>query len=303
MRPMLARTLGPKFDQFPCYVQPKLNGVRALAQMELITIGYNKRQVVFQSRDEKQWQPEVLEHLADELRSIGHILGNQILDGELYVHGWRLQRINGAVAVNRLEPNEDTKQIEFHVFDVVDPKRMFSERWFGVMHQIGSANLPHIKVVQIVMCNDREDCDQHFHYYTREGYEGIILRSDGPYEFGEHLGRAGTMTSYRSRTLWKHKQWEDGEFRCVDITQGEGKADIGIGALTLTSIDPIVVGNHCGKEFKGEIPTFKVGTGFDDFERIEFMKNPPIGKLVKVRYLYLTASGIPFNPSFLAVLD
>lgn len=290
MKPMLARTLGPKFDQFPCFVQPKLNGVRALYQQPCkSSFG------IFQSRDEKVWLDRVLRHLCDELEPLYETLGPLILDGELYVHGWRLQRINGAIAVNRLEPNNDTRQIEFHVFDVVDPKKRFSERWFDIYHKIWVANLPHVKAVATDIIANRLMLDQHFHHYTSKGYEGIMLRPDGPYEFGEHLGRGGTMTSYRSRTLWKHKQWEDGEFRCCGITQGEGKADIGIGALVLEK--------NLARELRDETDTFKVGTGLDDSDRIAFMQNPPIGKLVKVRYLELTKDGIPFNPSFLAVLD
>jgi hypothetical protein len=115
-----------------------------------------------------------------------------------------------------------------------------------------------------------------------------MLRPDGLYEFGEHMGRNGTQTSYRSKTLWKHKSWEDDEFRCIGYTYGEGKAEIGIGALVLRS-------NTTQK-------LFQVGTGFTDEDRIEFAQNPPIGKAVRVRYLCLTDEGKPFNPSFIAIL-
>ena len=296
MIPMLARTLGPKFNQFPCFVQPKLNGVRALYQQAVGGI--------FQSRDEKVWKENVLVHLEKELLSLESLDG-LILDGELYVHGWRLQRINGAVATNRKEPSEDTKNVEFHVFDVVDPNRSFSQRWFDLYHPLQMADLPHIKAVPTFQCLSRDELELHFHHYTRLGYEGIMLRPDGPYEFGEHMGRGGTMTQYRSKTLWKHKQWEDDEFRCVGVTQGEGKADIGVGALILTtytvnSKEEVIDIERLQHTLDS---TFKVGTGFTDEERIEFMKNPPIGKLVKVRYLCLTADGIPFNPSFLCVMS
>lgn len=290
MKPMLARTLGPKFNEFPCFVQPKLNGVRALFQQPI-----GKFFGSFQSRDEKIWRGNVLKHLNDELNTLQSVLMDTILDGELYVHGWRLQRINGAVAVNRHESIEDTKHVEFHVFDIVDPQRLFSTRWFEIYNTLKDANLLHIKAVPTAVCTARNELDLHFHHYVKHGYEGIMLRPDGPYEFGEHFSRRNTpeptLTTFRSRFLWKHKQWEDGEFVCRGVTQGEGKADIGIGALVLEFCCDCHVG------------TFKVGTGFTDEERVEFMKKPPIGKLVKVRYLNLTADGIPFNPSFLAVLS
>ena len=273
---MLARTKGPKYKQYPCYVQPKLNGIRALYQHGR-----------FQSRDEKFWLTNVLQHLYDELASIA--VGDLILDGELYVHGWKLQRINSAVAVNRLHPTEDTRHVNFYIFDVVDPSKSFSDRWFEVYHGLMSADLPHIRAVATTICHNENMVDWHFKLYGGEGYEGIMLRPDGPYEFGEHMARHGqNLTQFRSRYLWKHKHWEDGEFRCINVTDGEGKADIGIGALVCWT-------NGCGQ-------TFKVGTGFSDEERIEFKNNPPIGRDIKVRYLCLTNDGVPFNPSFQCVM-
>lgn len=291
MKPMLARTVGPKFNHFPCYVQPKLNGVRALFQRT-----GNAYNGTFQSRDEKIWVDSVLHHLLIELYSIKDIVKDFVLDGELYVHGWKLQRINGAIAINRKEPRKDTHEVCFHIFDVVSGTQKFSERYLDLMNNIQAARLPHIKAVPTAFASNRREFDQLFHHWTAQGYEGIMGRVDAPYEYGEHWSnRSDAMTEYRSKTLWKHKQWEDREFVCVGVTQGEGKADIGIGALVLnTNIKEVNDDFH---------NNFKVGTGFDDELRIEFMKNPPIGKLVRVRYLCLTDDGIPFNPSFIAVMD
>lgn len=272
MIPMLARTYGPKYSKFPCYCQPKLNGIRALYQAG-----------VFQSRDEKLWKPHVLEHLVSVLHPYRDILKGVILDGELYRHGWRLQRINSAVAVNRIEPTLDTPHVSYCVFDVVDPKRKFSERWFEIYGGLIAAQLPGIVVVPTAVCYFREEIEQHFHHFTALGYEGIMLRPDGPYEFGE----TPHHTTKRSEFLWKHKSWTDSEFLCVGITTGEGKAAIGIGALTVESSPGI---------------NTKVGTGYSDEDRTAFFHNPPIGKMIKVRYLEKTADGRLFNPSFLCVM-
>lgn len=292
MKPQLAKTLGPKFTNFPCFVQPKLNGIRALYQNG-----------TFQSRDEKIWKEGVLKHLVTELESQPRSdeAKDYILDGELYIHGWKLQKINGAVAVNRSEPREDTHLVEYHVFDVVNPAKPFSLRWLELADSIEKLNLPHIKIVPTWYANSRLEMESMFHHWTALGYEGVMLRPDGPYEFGE----TPHGTQKRSEYLWKHKQWEDEEFRCIGITLGEGKADIGIGALVLSA--ELQIPDDClGPEDymnKNEPPSFKVGTGFSDEDRTEYMKNPPIGKIVKVRYLCLTDSGIPFNPSFLCVMS
>ena len=117
MKPMLARTYGPKYANWPCFVQPKLNGVRALSQN-----GH------WQSRDEIFWQNSLLDHLFDDMERLWST--GLVFDGELYKHGWKLQRINSAIAVKRYFPTEDTPQIEFHIFDIVHPQRLFSDRSF-----------------------------------------------------------------------------------------------------------------------------------------------------------------------------
>jgi DNA ligase-1 len=205
----------------------------------------------------------------------------------------RLQEINGAIAVNRSRPREDTHKICFYIFDAVPtidggPNVKFSNRFLDIYHGLARSDLlSQIIPVPTALASSWNEVEQHFHLYTANGYEGIMLRPDGPYEFGEHLGRNGTMTQYRSKFLWKHKHWEDDEYECIDTTAGEGKAEIGIGALVLKTNSNV---------------TFKVGTGFTDRDRIDFASTPPIGKWVKVRYLCLTADGVPFNPSFIAVV-
>lgn len=285
MKPMLARTYGPKFSRFPCFLQPKLNGVRALYQ-RVSGAG------VMQSRDEKLWTPTIISHILDELDSIRHIVGDRILDGELYVHGWRLQDINSAIAVKRGVPSPKSKDVEYHVFDIVDPATKFYDRWSEFAEALFQADLRYVRVVPTDYVETPLRFNDLFRHYVSLGYEGVMLRTDEPYEFGQ----TPHGTEKRSTTLWKHKSWEDGEFMCVGYTPGEGKASIGIGALTLSAFQP-AKGDDDATNKK-----FNVGTGFTDADRIEFFHNPPIGKLVRVRYLELTADGIPFNPSFLGVM-
>lgn len=261
---MLARTYGPKFSSYPCFVQPKLNGIRALYQNG-----------TFQSRDEKIWNTSVLQHITTDLARLHPILDNYLLDGELYFHGWSLQRINSACAVNRKEPSIETFSVEYHVFDVVH-SASFTDRWLSVSNALRQSDLRTVKVVTTDFVHSVEEMQRYFRRYVYLGYEGIMLRPDGPYEKAK-----------RSRYLYKYKNWQDGEFYCFGVTKGEGKADIGIGALCL--------------ETRKHLP-FRVGTGFDDELRAHFAENPPIGKLVKIRYLELSDNGVPLAPSFLCVL-
>lgn len=278
MRPMLAKTWTPSFNKWPCFVQPKLNGVRGLYQ-------HGK----FQSRGEKFWRDDFVEHIVAELRSLD--LGDLILDGEFYVHEWKLQRINSAMGVNNLKkgPSEDTRKMEFHVFDVVDDKRKFSERFSSL--KLGGT-FTHIVETRLADFNTIVDLD--FRHFVAKGYEGIMLRPDGPYEFGARWSeRSSKFTDYRSPFLWKRKSWEDGEWVCVDSTPGEGKASIGVGSLQF---------QHWNKEKKA-LFDFSCGTGFDDQERIDLAENDPRGKVVRLRYPYLSEDGVPQCPSFVAIMS
>lgn len=275
---MLARPIGPRYDKFPCYTQPKLNGVRALYQSG-----------VLQSRDEHLFSYPVVRHIIDELTSLK--LGNLMLDGELYVHGWRLQKINGAVATNRTSPRDDSHLIEFHVFDIIDDRGFkcpFSERALDRHTMLDNCKV--VKGVSTMIAYNREQLDQQFRHWCSLGYEGLMARPDGPYQIGE----TSHGTTFRSPFLWKYKSWKDAEYKCVGVTQGEGKADIGIGALTL------IVNDDPDPENRSH---FQCGTGFTDDERRELSLNPPIGKFVKVRFVETTSDGIPYPCAFLAVLS
>lgn len=254
----------------------------------------------FQSRDEKIWRGPVLRHLREQLSELPEWITKRILDAELYKHGWKLQRINGAVATNRSEPRDDTHQIELHIFDSIldDFSTKFSRRWFDTYNTILDYNLTHIKVAPTALCHSHSDVDLHFHMYTSQGYEGIMLRPDGPYIPGQHLSpRTGTYTEKRSPYLWKHKAWQFENFLCVGATPGEGKASIGIGALVFERAWIDHNGNH-------HLCNFEVGTGYDDDERIAYSKNPQlvIGHYCHIKFLDYTEEGAPFNASFIGVL-
>lgn len=282
MHPQLARTYRPGQRISGTYfLQPKLNGIRALYQGG-----------VFQSRDEKLWKVPVLRHIWDGLVKMRSSIGNLILDGELYVHGWKLQRINSAVAVNRDLPTDDTPFVQYHIFDCIVPDDLglcFSSRIERLCRAFPAGNPPNVQGVQTigpVMLH--EEIDYHFNIWTSQGFEGLMIRPDGPYIEGKHVSPVTmNLTERRSENLWKYKSWQDAEFTCVGTTPGEGKAASGIGAL--------ICSTPTGA-------TFNVGTGYSDEERREYLINPPIAHPIKVKFIGYSDAGIPLNPSFLAVL-
>jgi len=268
---------------FPCHVQPKLNGIRML---------YNAG--IMQSRshgldEEKQWPETRLTHLRSELANIP---ADIILDGELYVHGWSLQKINSAASINRLEDNEATSQLQYHIFDCInlkEPMAPFAERTSFLKWLMQSEHWQGmIKAVQMVATYEAPTlyiADTMFASFRQEGYEGAMFRqSNAPYGFVEQCKNKEN----RWPVLLKRKQWLDDDFDIVgfNITIGT-KGEKGFQL-------------HCETE-RGAL--FAVGSGLSDLEVLQYEQNPPIGKIVKVKYEMLSDAGVPLKPSVIAILD
>lgn len=288
MKPMLAHMYEPdRLSNEPIWLQPKLNGVRALYQG-----GH------FQSRDEIPWNEPVLRHLAQPLKLM-FPSDRVILDGELYVHGWPLQKINGAIAVNRSEPCEDTYMVEYHIFDIVSYNLTFEERFFEQLKSKMGLFTPDIKVrmVETVCTNYQSDMEDFYAVQVKKGYEGIMYRlGNCPYTLPkqpatlvQYNGNRKYLSDKKNRVwhMLKRKDWQDHEFVCYGVTEGEGKYVGTTGALMCKTPD--------GK-------AFGVGSGLTDHDREVYFENPPTGHLVKVKFLTYTSDGLPFNPTVLAVL-
>ena len=220
MKPMLAHLYdSSRWTGETTWLQPKLNGVRALYQD-----GH------FQSRDELPWNEPVLRHLTQVLMLM---FPNEriILDGELYVHGWPLQKINGAIAVNRLEPCADTLQVEYHIFDVVSYQLPFEARFYNVM-KYKNIFRPELKVrlVETIRADDQTTADDFYARQVEKGYEGIMYRiGECPYthpkepltlvHWNGHNKHRKYLSDKHNRTwhLLKRKDWRDDEFLCMGV--------------------------------------------------------------------------------------
>src|SRR6266446_421491 len=182
MKPLLAHIYEPHRVDYASgvWLQDKLNGVRALSQD-----GF------FQSRDELPWPPNMLEHLSVHMKQM--FPPDWILDGELYVHGWPLQRINQAIAVNATVrgKNEDTQFVEYHIFDRVSYSQSFEERfWKMRVEKLGLINekIP-IKFVRSIKVFNEWDANDFYTTAIGKKYEGIMYRiGNCPYTTAKQTG-------------------------------------------------------------------------------------------------------------------
>lgn len=194
--PMLAQ----KYDEskqsmkFPCSVQPKLDGVRALY--------YNNE---LWSRHGKKFSG--LDHILSQLTDI-----NIILDGELYSDTLTFQEIISAIK----KQNINTQNIMYIVYDMVNDMN-FPDRYILLKNYLTTHARSNIKILDTFRCNSNTDVNQFMQKFIKEKYEGLILRSDiGPY-----------VPKYRSKTLQKYKEFIDQEYKIVGFTDGNG-ADKGL---------------------------------------------------------------------------
>jgi DNA ligase-1 len=198
-KPMLAHDYQKYKHQvtFPCFFQPKLDGIRCIA------IRHPKR-VELLSRMGKPI--ETMDHIVKQLE---HAMEpGEIWDGELYIHGVPFQQITSWVKRRQ----ENSLLVQYHVYDCIDTGD-FKQRYGDVDNILHVEDHSHIKTVSWAVVNSHEEVKAKHDEYVLAGYEGAMLRHNGC------VYKAG----YRSRDLLKVKEFIDDEFKIVGANEGVGK--------------------------------------------------------------------------------
>lgn len=182
--------------KFPCYVQPKLNGVRCIYQRDK-----------FISRKGKEYT--TLNHLSTELKALGITMP----DGEIYVHGMAFQEIIRRVKKDR---GVKTQALEYWIYDQVNAKT-FEDRTLEIDIAFGKnkKKIVKLKYVETFLVNSKEEIKQWHDKFVQQGFEGIIIRNiAGLYK-----------VKHRSQDLQKYKEFFDAEFEIVSYHEGTGTDD------------------------------------------------------------------------------
>ena len=217
--PMLAHAYEPLSSKnkkndivFPCYVQPKLDGLRCICYMTPCG-NSNDCKVVAQSRTGAYF--ETVEHICAELRPI--LLKNPglILDGELYTTDIPFEELAGLIKKKKLSEADmqRVRCIKYHVYDVVVDGAPYSERHKHIIDTVGSATRHHLEVVHTQLIHTVGEFRQAFGEYVAGGYEGIMLRNvHGLYR-----------PNYRSHDLQKYKEFVEAEYPIVGFKEADGR--------------------------------------------------------------------------------
>jgi len=262
--PMLAQTFNPadaisaatataaasgsrkkKVITFPCFVQPKLDGLRCVSYATHSTVAGGAG-VALQSRTGAFFTG--LPAIAAALRPYLSQHPNIVIDGELYTDQMPFEELAGLIKKKKITDDdvERLKKVKYHVYDIYDrtlPDMPYSERLAvlaaavrrcgcvandafhsGGTHSLaGAASARMLRsdteaAAMVVLVRTEKvaalaDFRRLFAEFVEAGYEGIMLRN-----------AAGIYcANYRSNDLQKYKEFMEEEYRIINFTQGEGR--------------------------------------------------------------------------------
>ena len=260
IRPMLVKTFqqdGKKI-KYPCIVQPKLDGIRCIAD---VVNGV----CTLYSRSGKKIKS--MNHIKQEVERLAKekMMFNITLDGELFSE---LSFESICSIVMKHKTTFESNHIQYHVFDCID-KLPFWQRQVEFEEFCGESVI--IKTVPVHRANNEEEIDQLFEQYVEQGMEGLIIRNtDSKYKHN------------RSFDIQRYKPLADDEFRIIGVESGKGSyADCGI----------FICETKEGETFK-----VKCKGTIESLEEYLTNSHKYVGQQLTVEYGNLTKNGIPRFP-------
>jgi len=256
---------------YPCYTQPKLDGIRCIAiiEMGVATLWTRTRKPI-------TGVPHIIRALQRQYPQYDNDTPEDrtILDGELYNHAYK-DRFEEIVSFcKQVTPKAGHEVVQYHVYDMVDGC-LFSERTDNLKNEEID---PPLIAVETTYTLDAQHLVEQFNKHRADGYEGTMVRNaDSEYEHK------------RSYNLQKIKEFDDAEFLITGVNSGRGRmADCAI--FTCAN----AAGDAFDCKMEGSLDVLK-----------EILKNPKsvIGKMLTVRYQGFTNGKMPRFPIGVSVRD
>jgi len=236
IKPMLAYKVGKKPIDWTekVYMQPKLDGVRCLIQLN------DKEEVYAYSRTGKPWLN--IAHILESLKPWFEFHPDIILDGELYNHDLRDDFEKIISLVRKQKPTESDRLeakelVQFHCYDYIET--ILNESYSTRMNNLVTTDMYSycVKYVESTRIRCEESSNIRHRYNLNSNYEGSILRLDGPYQ------------CKRSYNLQKFKDFSDAEAFIVGYEEGKGKREGTIGKFLMQDDDGNQFGCPPGKGY------------------------------------------------------
>ena len=279
-KPMLAHKFDNKRVDWskPVFIQPKLDGIRCIMTADGCYSRNGKKFMNVQHLYTKAIQ---------DLFKANPLL---VIDGELYNHDLRddFEKIVSLVRKQKPTPDdrkEARKLIQYHVYDFVmaykgklDLIESDMNRYEKRMHQLVCSDMygKHIRYVPSRGVHSLDKAKEIHNDFLEKGYEGSILRLDGPYKCG------------RSYDLMKFKDFSDTEAKIVDWVEGKGKRRGTIGKFIAIDSDGVKFG-------------MPVMDNFEYLQRNFKKMQRYVGKIATFTYFERTKAGSYRHPLFKAL--
>jgi DNA ligase-1 len=269
-KPMLASKWQDFKDRLPneVSVQPKLDGIRCIVNKDGMWT--------------REGKPIIgAPHIFDILKPLFEYQPHLVVDGELYNHDLKDDFNKIISCVRKTKPTDDDllvskELIQYHIYDLP----YLTDRGHQLRHEhMGFLPVHDSLVIVKTILTTKDNVDALAADLIAEGYEGAMIRDPNcKYE------------NKRSRLLLKWKEFQDDEFKIVDILPGEGNAS-GYAARVVLELPN---GN-----------TFSSGMIGNQAYCASLLLNKAehIGKLGTVVFQNYTPDGVPRFPKFKGVRD
>lgn len=241
------------------YVQPKFDGHRCL-------ITKQNGDMLAYSRKGKPI--ETIPHLLED--AYNWMQDGDTLDGELYVHGRKLQDLSSDIK----RTQASSAGLCYYWYDIADQKQVFSKRYALMKDLYVNSRCPQIILTPTVKVTKMAEVYSHFAACRAEGYEGSMLR----------LSLLGYQDAKRSDQLIKVKERHDGEVKvigCRPSAQGW--------AILRVEFD------DGGKALPVQFDISAPGSVPEKTEVLQNFDAKYMGKQLTIEYAMLTNEGIPFH--------
>ena len=281
-KPMLAHKFDNKRVDWskPVFIQPKLDGIRCIMTADGCY-----------SRNGKKFMN--VQHLYTKaIKDLFKVNPLLVIDGELYNHDLRDNFEKIVSLVRKQKPTSDDRKearklIQYHVYDFVmaykgklDLIESDMNRYEKRMHQLVCSDMygKHIRYVPARGVHSLDKAKEIHNDFLQQGYEGSILRLDGPYKCG------------RSYDLMKFKDFSDTEAKIVSWVEGKGKRRGTIGKFIAVDSNGVRFGMPVMDKFEYLKKNFKA---MQDW----------VGKTATFTYFERTRAGSYRHPLFKAIRD
>jgi len=202
-KPMLAEDAILDQVRFPCWVQPKIDGVRALNLTGRLT-----------GRSLDEFKGFGISDYFSKSEFIG-------LDGEMTLGSKPncTNRLCSATtgAMGRFKDVVEMADIHWWVFDLVYHRTSalpYVERYELLKMRLLSLDHERLHLVPYIQVHSPEVLRQQIAEYAEAGYEGTIIRNPSA------VFKEGRATK-KGQELWRVKPWADAEILVTGITEGE----------------------------------------------------------------------------------